>query len=85
MFNGVIQFTSNSQGGNPVISTGNWYSLKILVQTNKNVDLFLNDQKIGSFVAKFTTRGYGGAIVATGYRNVVQFRDFKLSPIIEDL
>jgi len=85
VFNGELQFTSGSVGGNPAISSGNWYSLKIVVRPNKNVDLFLNDQKIGNFNAKFTTRGYGGAIVATGYRNVVQFRNFNISPIIKQL
>ena len=74
-----------SVGGNPAISSGNWYSLKIKVEANKDVDLFLNDKNIGHFKAKFTTRGYGGVIVATGYRNVVQFRDFKLAPILTQL
>merc|ERR1712218_153913 len=85
VFNGAIQVTSGSVGGNPAISSGNWYSLKIKVQANKDVELFLNDKKIGKFEAKFTTRGYGGAIVATGYRNVVQFRNFELSPILKEL
>ena len=85
VLNGEIQFTSTGVGGNPAISSGNWYSLKIVVKANKNVDLFLNDKKIGSFVAKFTTRGYGGFMIANGYRNVVQFRDFNLSPVITQL
>jgi len=85
VFNGAVQFTSSNVVGNPAISSGNWYTLRIVVQTNKDVELFLNDKKIGSFKAKFTTRGYGGAIVATGYRNVVQFRNFKLSPVITQL
>jgi len=84
VFNGEIQFTG-SVGGNPAISSGNWYSLKIVVKANKNVDLFLNDNNIGNFNAKFTTRGYGGFMIATGYRNVVQFRDFNLSPVITPL
>jgi len=85
VFNGELQFTSMYVGGNPAISSGNWYSLKIVVKANKNVDLFLNDNNIGNFNAKFTTRGYGGFIIATGYRNVVQFRDFNLSPVITPL
>ena len=82
VFNGELQFTSTSVGGNPAISSGNWYSLKIKVQANKNVDLFLNNKAIGHFKAKFATRGYGGAIFANGYSNVVQFRNFKVSPIL---
>ena len=85
VFNGELQFTSKSVGGNPAISSGNWYSLKIVVKANKNVELFLNDNNIGNFNAKFTTRGYGGFMIATGYRNVVQFRDFNLSPVITPL
>ena len=82
VFNGEIQYSRSGIGGNPAISSGNWYSLKIKVQANKNVDLFLNGKVIGHFNAKFTTRGYGGAIVANGYSNVVQFRNFKVSPIL---
>ena len=82
VFNGEIQYTRSGVGGNPAISSGNWYVFKIKVQANKNVDLFLNGKVIGHFNAKFTTWGYGGAIVANGYSNVVQFRNFKVSPIL---
>ena len=85
VFNGELQFTNNAVGGNPAISSGNWYSLKIIVKANKNVDLFLNDKSIGHFNAKFTTRGYGGYMIGNGYRNVVQFRDFNLSPVVSQL
>merc|ERR1711909_19405 len=85
VFNGVVQFTSGSFGGNPAISSGNWYTLGITVQTNKAVALFLNGQQIGNFTARFTTRGYGGVLIATGYKNTAQFRNFMISPIITQL
>ena len=85
IFNGIYQFGAGVSGAGSAISSGNWYSLRIVVQGNKNVELYLNDKKIGNFNAKFTTRGYGGVIVATGYKNVVQFRNFKLAPVVTQL
>jgi len=82
---GTIQFTSGSVGGNPTIVSESWYNLKIEVDENKYVKLYLNGKKIGSFKAFFTTRGYGGAIVATGYQNDVMFRDYDVSPKIKEL
>ena len=80
--NGVIQFTSTSVGGNPTIASGNWYNLKIEVSATKAVKLFLDNVQIGSFKAFWSTRGYGGLIVANGYANLVFFRDFDVSPIV---
>ena len=79
--NGVIQ-SSNSVGGNPKITSGNWYNLKIEVSATKAVKLFLDNVQIGSFNAFWSTRGYGGLIVANGYANLVFFRDFDVSPIV---
>ena len=56
----------------------------IVVGTNKKVAFFVNGKKLGEFSAKFTTRGYGGIIVATGYRNVAQFRNFDVSPVLSN-
>ena len=81
--NGVLQFTSASAGGNPSITSGKWYSLRIEVSTNKGVRLLLNNNQIGTFNAHFTTRGYGGLIVATGYDNDVLFRDYDVAPKVE--
>ena len=81
MNNGVIQ-SSNSVGGNPKITSGNWYNLKIEVGATKAVKLFLDNVQIGSFNAFWSTRGYGGLIVANGYANLVFFRDFDVSPIV---
>jgi len=85
VINGELESNRGTIAGNPAISSGNWYSLKIVVNEEKKVNIFLNDKEIGSFEATFTTRGYGGLMVATGFRNVVQFRDFNLSPVITEL
>jgi hypothetical protein len=82
---GIIQFTSGSVGGNPTIVSGSWYNLKIEVDENKNVNLYLSGKKLGSFKAFFSTRGYGGVIVGTGYKNDVMFRDYDVSPKIKKL
>ena len=50
------------------------------METNKGVDVFVNDVSIGHFTAKFTTRGYGGVILLNGWSNVAQFRNFDISP-----
>ena len=82
---GTIQFTSGSVGGNPTIVSKSWYNLKIEVDESKYVMLYLNGKKIGSFKAFFSTRGYGGVIVAAGYKNDVMFRDYDVSPKIKEL
>ena len=81
---GVLQFASASAGGNPSIISSQWYNLKIEVSTDKTVRLFLNNNQIGTFKAYFTTRGYGGLIVATGYDNDVLFRDYDVAPKVEN-
>ena len=84
--NGELQFTSGSVGGNPSIQSGKWYRLKIEVAENRDVKLFLNGVQLGStFKASFTTRGYGGVLVANGYSNVVQFRNYDVAPQIAEL
>jgi len=87
VLNGTMQFTSDSglAGGNPIIVSESWYNLKIEVDEKKYVKLYLNGKKIGSFSAFFPTRGYGGAIVATGYQNDVLFRDYDVSPKMKEL
>jgi len=82
---GTIQFTSGNVGGNPAIVSERWYNLKIVVDESKNVILYLNGKKLGSFKAFFSTRGYGGAIVASGYKNDVMFRNYDVSPKIKGL
>jgi len=81
---GTIQFTG-SVGGNPTIVSESWYNLKIEVDESKKVKFYLNDKILGSFTASFSTRGYGGVIVATGYKNDVMFRDYDVSPKIKEL
>jgi len=85
--NGTIQFTSDSgyAGGNPTIVSESWYNMKIEVDENKYVKFYLNGKMIGSFNAFFKTRGYGGAIVATGYKNDVLFRDYDVTPKMKEL
>lgn len=84
--NGVLAIAGTITN-DPPIQSRKWYNLKIEVSTNKNVNVFLNGVRLNKFVkpsfkAFFTTRGYGGVIVANGYKNVVQFRNFDVAPIL---
>jgi len=85
VYGGTIQFTDGGVGGNPTIVSESWYNLKIKVDESKRVKFYLNDKMLGSFTASFSTRGYGGVIVATGYKNDVMFRDYDVSPKIKEL
>ena len=78
-------FTSDSVGGNPTVVGQKWYKLQIFVRKSKLVELFMGAKKIGTFTAKFSTRGYGGVIVANGYKNTAQFRNFDVAPILTTL
>ena len=61
--------------------TNIWYNLRIEVDNNKNVKVFLNNVLKGSFTAYFNTRGFGGVAVANGYSTTCQFRDFEIEPM----
>ena len=80
VLNGEVQFSGNGNGGDPPISSGTWNTLRIVVKVNKQVELSCNGIAIGKFNARFSTRGYGGVFVVTGYKNSVQFRNYKVSP-----
>ena len=71
---------SKSTYGTPLMVSGKWHTLKIEVDVNKRVVAHFNGKRMGSFTAFFSTRGYGGALVANGRENDVQFKDFVLEP-----
>ena len=74
--------TSENAGGTPDLVSGQWYNFKIEVGANKQVEFSMNNQLLGTFTASFSTRGYGGVIVANGYDSVVQFRGYDVIPKI---
>jgi len=79
--NGVLGGLTNLSN-NPPVESKKWYNFKIEVSPKKEVKVFLDDKLLGSFKASFTTRGSGGALVANGFNNVAEFRNYDVSPIL---
>lgn len=80
--NGVLSPLTNLKVPNPPVESGKWYNFKIEVSPKKEVRVYLDDELLGSFQAYFTTRGSGGALVANGFNNVAEFRNYDVSPIL---
>merc|ERR1719312_730199 len=73
--------SASNPGGNPSVLPGKWHSLKIEVDANsKKVKFSMDDKVLGYFTASFSTRGYGGPLVANGFGSTVQFRNFDVAP-----
>ena len=53
-----------------------WFTVRVVVSSDKSVSIFLNDALVTSLTARFDTRGRGGVLVANGYANIIQFRNF---------
>ena len=68
-------------GIDPISPVNNWYNLKIQVENNKNVKIYLDGQLKGQFTAIFNTRGAGGVAIPNGYSTIMKFRNFQISPI----
>ena len=65
------------------ISGNGWNFFKLSVDANGDVDAYINDGLMGKFQSYFTPRGIGGVVVANGFDNVAEFRDFDLSPRLQ--
>ena len=59
-------------------TNGVWFTVRLVVGSDKSVNVFLDDALAASLTAHYDTRGRGGAVVATGYENIIQFRGYSL-------
>ena len=66
------------------LSARGWHSLKLSLSRGGDADVYVNDQKIGSFHSTFTTRGFGGVLVRNGFDNIAEFRNFDIAPKLVD-
>jgi len=76
--------TKNSHLPCQKLSGNGWHIFRLSVNVNRDVDAYINGKKVGSFHAYFTSRGFGGVLVANGFNNVAEFRDFDISPQLAD-
>ena len=76
--------TKNSHFPCQKLSGNGWHIFRLSVNANKDVNAYINGKKVGSFHAYFTSRGFGGVLVANGFNNVAEFRDFDISPQLAD-
>ena len=51
----------------------------------KNINAYIDEKLVGSFIGKFVTRGFGGVLAENGFNNVAEFRNFDIAPIIPNL
>ena len=78
MLNGnfVGSSTSPCPNGNPPGKT--WFNVLVEVSSDGIVEIFLNGDLVNSQTSHFNIKGRGGVVVANGYQNIMQFRDFSL-------
>jgi len=74
------------------IQTNSWNSLRLTVNEKspadpnlKNINAYIDEKLVGSFIGKFVTRGFGGVLAENGFNNVAEFRNFDIAPIIPNL
>lgn len=78
---GLTYGAPNNFPSDPTTPPNNWYELKIKVENNKQVRVYLNNVYKGQFQAYFNTRGFGGVAIANGYLTTMQFRNFQIEPM----
>ena len=66
------------------VSGNDWHELQIRISLSKKVMAYLDGKVMGSFIAKFSTRGFGGVLAANGFNTVAEFRNFDVAPIISN-
>lgn len=79
--NGVLQSTKMPDN-KVTIAVRTWYALKIEVSVDKRVKIFVNGQLQQQFNAFFTTRGYGGVLIANVFNSLGEFRNYDVAPIL---
>ena len=71
--------SANCPNGRP--TGGVWFTVGVVVRSNKSVQIFLDDVLVTSPSAHFQTQGRGGVLVANGYQNIVRFRNYDISAL----
>ena len=59
---------------------GKWFTAKVEVR-DKNVKIFRDGVLVKSIAAHFTAIGRGGVIVANGYKNIIHFKNLRISAL----
>ncbi|PFX15049.1 hypothetical protein AWC38_SpisGene20743 [Stylophora pistillata] len=59
-----------------------WFTVRVMVNSNKTTDIYLNNGLVTSVASYFGTVGRGGVLVANGYENIIRFRNFSLTPSV---
>ncbi|KAL9964960.1 hypothetical protein ACROYT_G028677 [Oculina patagonica] len=78
VLNGNKVATTKGSCPNGNQSGGVWFSVRVEVNSDKSVDIYLNNDLMTSLTANFDTQGRGGVMVQNGYENIIQFRNFNL-------
>ena len=73
----VTTVTSTCPNGPPP-SPEVWFTVRVVVGSDKRVNISLNDALVTSRTAHFNTRGRAGVVAAIGHKNIIRFRKFSL-------
>ena len=71
--------SSNCPKGPP--KGGVWFTVKVVVHRS-SASIYLDGEHVISFKAQFPAIGRGGIIVASGYQNIIRFRNYRLRAIL---
>ena len=74
-------FVSRSQGSCPNGPPRGkvWFTVGVVVSSDKSTDIYLKNNLVASLTAHFRTKGRGGVLVVNGYANIIQFQNFSLT------
>ena len=71
--------SSNCPNGPP--REGVWFTVKLVVHRS-SASIYLDGEYVISFKAHFAAKGQGGVVVATGYKSIIQFKNYQLRPTL---
>ena len=57
----------------------NWFTVRLVVGSDKTVNIFLDNALVTTQVAHFDTRGHGGVFVFNNHQNIIKFRAFSIT------
>ena len=57
---------------------GQWFDARVEVN-NKKAKIYLAGKLVREFTAHYPAKGQGGVLVANGYKNIAQFRNFDVT------
>ena len=56
-----------------------WFNVRVVVSSDKSVNIFLDDAPVTSLTAYFQTKGRAGVVVSNGLQNIIRFKALNMT------